>query len=384
MAFDLAARVRPGLLDIAPYVPGKPIEQVTRELGLTEVLKFASNENPLGPSLRAVEAIRRVAGEVHRYADAGAVRLRAAIAERIGVTPEHVVATAGSNEMINIAVQVFVGPGDEVIVHHPSFLMYPIAVVSFGGGVVRAEGQDLATDVDAMLAAVTPRTRLVFLANPNNPTGDLVRRREYERLVDRLPPEVVLVVDEAYHEYVEDPEYPNGIRTMLERPDRAIIVLRTFSKAHALAALRVGYGVMRPDIANVVHRIRQPFNVSAVAQEAALASLNDEEQIARARECNRRGRAQLVPGLRALGVEPREGHGNFVLARFPMEVGPLCQALERRGLIVRPLKGWGVGPEYSRITIGTEAENRRLLAALAELLAPVTGGAARQQSTPAS
>ena len=364
----LTSLVRPELLDIAPYVPGRTFEALKREYALDQILKFASNENPLGPSPRAVEAIRRAATQVHRYADAGAVRLREVLAEQLAVTPAHIVPTCGSNEMILLATQAFLRPGDEVVIHHPSFLMYPIAVREAGGTPVFVKGEDHGIDLDAMIAAITPRTRMIFLCSPNNPTGDIVREPEFDRFLARIPDDVCVILDEAYHEFVLDPAYPRAIARIDALAHRPILVLRTFSKAHALASLRIGYGVMRPELAAVFERTRQPFNANGLAQEAAIASLEDETQVTRSVAANRNAMGPLVDGLRALGVHVRESHGNFLFCRFPVECPALCKALERQGLIVRPLTAFGVDAFYSRITVGLPAENDRLLEALRVLL----------------
>ena len=368
MTRPLTSLVRPELLEIAPYVPGRSLEALRREYALDEILKFASNENPLGPSARAIEAVRAAATHMHRYADAGAVRLREELAARLRVTPAHIVPTCGSNEMILLATQAFLRPGDEAVIHHPSFLMYPIAVRAAGGIPVLVKGEDWGIDLEGMLAAITPRTRMVFLCSPNNPTGDIVREREFDAFLARVPDDVCVILDEAYHEYAQGPGYPDAVARVDALPHRALIVLRTFSKAHALASLRIGYGVMRPELASVFERIRQPFNANGMAQEAAVASLQDEEQVIRSVAANRDAMGPLAEGLRALGVHVRESFGNFLFCRFPVECPQLCKALEVQGLIMRPLTAFGVDPHYSRITVGLPAENARLLEALRALL----------------
>lgn len=374
MTRPLLDLVRPELLEIAAYLPGKPIEELQRELGIREIIKFASNENALGPSPRAIAAAKAAAEHMHRYADAGSARLREALAERLGVTPAHVLPGCGSNELILLACQAFLRPGEEAVMHHPSFLMYPIAVRAFGGRAVQVEGVDHGIDLEAMLAAITPRTRLVFLCSPNNPTGDIIRADALDRFIERLPADVALILDEAYHEFAEDPAYPNGIERVLRHPERVIFVLRTFSKAHALASLRIGYGVMDPAIASVFDRIRQPFDVNGIAQAAALASLEDPEQVPRTLAMNRAGMLQLTRGLSALGVHVRPSHGNFLFCRFPIDMRGLCRELEKSGLLVRPLMAFGLDEYHSRITVGLESENERLLSVLRQLL-PATARA---------
>ncbi len=364
MSRPLTQLVRPELLGIAAYVPGKPIETLLRETGVSEVLKYASNENPLGPSPRAIDAAREAAANLHRYADAGSVALREAIAAHLGLAPAQVLPTCGSNEMILLACQAFLRPDDEVVVHDPSFLMYDIAVRSFGGRMVKARRADLGIHLSAVAEAVGPRTRMVIVCNPNNPTGDIVPFEAVARFVEALPPDVLVVMDEAYCEFVEDPAYGTAIPLLAKHPDRPILVLRTFSKAHALASLRVGYGVSHPELISVFDRIRQPFNVNGIAQAAALASLGDPEQVRRSVALVREQRAFLDPALRELGADVRPGHGNFVFCRFPLDMRPVCAALEKHGLIVRPLQPFGLTPDYVRITYGTAEENRRLIEAL--------------------
>jgi len=368
MTRPLTDLVRPELLGIPVYLPGKPIEQLQRELGVREVIKFASNENALGPSPRAIAAAKAATEHMHHYADAGCVRLREALASRLGVTRAHVLPSCGSNELILLACQAFLQPGDEAVMHHPSFLMYPIAVRAFGGRAVQVEGPDHGIDLEAMLAAVTPRTKLVFLCSPNNPTGDVITARQLDDFIDRLPLDVTLVLDEAYHEFARDPDHPNGVERVLRHPERAILVLRTFSKAHALASLRVGYGVMDPAITGVFDRIRQPFDVNGIAQAAAIASLEDPEQVPRTLAMTSSGMQQLTQGLTALGVRVRPSHGNFLFCRFPVDMRQACAELEKSGLLVRPLLAFGLDEYHSRITVGLASENERLLAALRQLL----------------
>jgi histidinol-phosphate aminotransferase len=369
--------VRPDLMGIAPYVPGKPIETMLRETGVREILKFASNENPLGPSPRAIAAARDAAENLHRYADAGAVALREALASRLAVSAAQVIPTCGSNELILLACQAVLRPGDEVVMHDPSFLMYPIAVQSFGGRSVRVRRDDLGIHLDAMLEAVSERTRMVIVCSPNNPTGDIVAFDALAAFVAALPPHVLVAVDEAYYEFVDDPSYGTAIPLLARHPDRAIVVMRTFSKVHALASLRVGYGVTHPELVSVFDRIRQPFNVNGVAQAAALASLDDPEQVRRSVALVREQRDPLDTGLRELGADVRRGHGNFVFCRFPMDMRPVCSALEKHGIVLRPLQPFGLTPDYVRITYGTAEENRRLLAGLRDVLAALPAASGR-------
>lgn len=374
MSRPLTELVRPELLEIAAYVPGKPVETLLRETGVRDVLKFASNENPLGPSPRAIEAVRAASENLHRYADAGAVALREALAAKLGVTPAHVLPTCGSNEMILLACQALLRPGDDVVVHDPSFLMYPIAVRSFGGRTVKVRREDLGIDLDGVRRAIGERTRMVIVCSPNNPTGDIVPFEALSAFVESVPPNVLVAVDEAYFEFVDDPAYGTAVPLVLRHPDRPILVMRTFSKAYALASLRVGYGVAAPELISVFDRIRQPFNLNGVAQAAALASLGDPEQVRRSVQHVREQRGPLDVGLRDLGAEVRSGHGNFVFCRFGFDMRPVCAELEKQGIVLRPLGPFGLTPDYVRVTYGTAEENAKLLVALREVL-PAAAGA---------
>jgi histidinol-phosphate aminotransferase len=355
--------------ELAPYEPGKPVEELERELGISGAIKMASNENPLGPSPLGLEAARAALADANRYPDGGAFRLRGALSERLGVPPDHLIMGAGSNEIIDMLVRTFCRPGeDEVVTHRYSFMMYKVACQAHGVTLREAEvAADLSCDVDALLAAVTPRTRLVFLPNPNNPTGSYVPRAAFERLVERLSPRVLFVVDQAYFEYAEGREdYPDAER--YRGPDRPLIVtLRTFSKAYGLAALRVGYGIAHPRVVGYLNRVRMPFNVATVAQEAARAALGDSEHVARSLRVNAEGMAQLHAGLAELPVRVYPSLGNFLLVDLGREAGPMYDALLRRGLIVRPMRGLGLA-HHVRVSVGTRAENERFLRALGEVL----------------
>lgn len=374
MSFDPLALVRPEVRTLRPYVPGRPLEELERELGIAHAIKLASNENPLGPSPRVIEAIGSALTGAHRYPDGGAFYLKRGIAAALGVAPEQLAIGSGSNELIELLVHLFVAPGDEVVVSHPTFLMYGISVRLLGGTLVAVPGRGMEHDLDAMAAAVGPRTRMVIVCNPNNPTGALVSAGAWRRFLDRVPERVVVVSDEAYHEYVEDPTYPCTLDD-LARP-RPLVILRTFSKIHSLAGLRVGYAVARPEVAGLFDRVRLPFNVSSLAQVAALAALGDADHVARSRALAREGKAFLARELGALGVTPYPSHANFILVDLGRDSRPVCAALERSGVILRDLGSFGMAPPFARITVGTEAENRRLVAALAEVLRTRAAGVA--------
>ena len=359
---SLAKRVKSYIAALSPYVPGKPVEELERELGIAEAVKLASNENPLGPSPRAVAAMREAAGGVNRYPDGSAYRLRARLAERLDVAPEQLVFGTGSSEILELLAKAFLGPGDQALCAWPSFAMYPIVFQGMGAEWVQVPlDAGFVHDLPAMAAAVTDRTRVVVVCNPNNPTGTSVGRAELEAFADGLPDDVVLVIDEAYGEYARRPDFPDGLALLARRP--ATVVLRTFSKIYGLAGARVGYGVMGTELAGYLERARHPFNLTSLAEAGALAALDDVEHVERSLAVNREGEAYLREALGALGIEVTPSEANFVLARIGAGV---FEPLLRQGVIVRPMAGFGL-PEHVRISIGTPEENRRLVAALGEL-----------------
>jgi len=356
-------RGREVLRQIRPYVPGKPIAEVRRELGLDSIIKLASNENPLGPSPRAAEAAARAIAETNRYPDPGGWALRAAIAARNGVAMEEVVLGNGSVEIVEQITEAFLDPGDEAVVGNPAFFKYDIAVRIMGGRVVDVPLLDWTHDLDEMSAAVTPRTRVIFLPNPNNPTGTMVGADAVDRFLSRLPDGVVMVLDEAYYEYIVRDDYPDTIRYV--REGRDVIVLRTFSKAHGLAGLRIGYGMAKGELTAALNVVRETFNTNAVAQAAALAALEDEAHVVRSRECNERGMKVLTEGLEARGFAFVPSVANFILADFGVDIAPVFQGLLERGIIIRPMTPYGL-PTMARVTVGRVGENEAFLAALDE------------------
>jgi histidinol-phosphate aminotransferase len=356
---SLEAIVKRHIAELTPYQPGKPIEEVERELGIAGAIKLASNENPLGPSPRALEALRAALGRVHRYPDGACHDLRAKLAERLGVATRQLVFGCGCDEILELLAKTLVGPGDEVAFAWPSFAMYPIVVQGMGGTAVRVP-LDAAWvhDLPALLAAVTGRTRMVIVCNPNNPTGTSVGREAFDRFAAALPRDVVLAVDEAYVEFTRRPDPPDTLAWIARRP--GTISLRTFSKLYGLAGLRIGYGVGDPELVSYLERARHPFNVNLLAEAAALAALDDKEHVEATLRVNAAGAEYLTRELRALGVEVWPTDTNFVLARAGTDVH---ERLLRRGVIVRPLGGFGLA-DCVRITIGLPEENERLNAAL--------------------
>jgi len=353
------------ILGIAPYEPGKPIEELERELGIHDAIKLASNENPLPPSERVQKAIIGALASLNRYPDGGGFYLRQALAKKHGVTPEHIMLGNGSNELIELLVHAFVRPGDEAVVPHPSFVVYPMSVQAAGGIRVVVMLKDHRLDLEGMARAITPLTKLVFIANPNNPTATMVTADEVERFMARIPERTIVVFDEAYIEFAQGPDFPDSLAYM--KQGRKVAVLRTFSKAASLAGLRAGYGVADPDAIALLNRIRPPFNVNSLAQAAALAALDDESHVL---ECVRlidAGRHFLYDEFKALGIKYVPSRANFILVDVGRSAAEIYQKLLREGVIVRPMTSFGMETAL-RITIGTPQENRRLVTALRAVL----------------
>ena len=360
----LESLVKPSVLTQPVYEPGKPIEYVARELGLDPagIIKLASNENPHGPSPRAVVAAQRAIEQGELYPDGGCFALRQKLAATHGLGADQFVIGNGSNEILELLGHVFIGPGDEVVMGAPAFVVYKIVALLFGGKPVEVPLVNFRHDLDAISRAITARTKLVFVATPNNPTGTANPEAELVAFVRALPEHVVCVVDEAYAEYVENPP---DLRPLV-REGRKIIGLRTFSKIHGLASLRIGFGYASPELIALLNRVRQPFNVNAIAQAAALAALDDREFTERCARDNRAGLAQLERGLGGLGLEFVPSVANFMLAKVG-DGARVFDALQRRGIIVRPLQPYKL-PEWIRITVGTAAQNEKLLTELKAVL----------------
>ena len=361
------ALFRPALGTVVPYEPGKPIEEVQRELGLERVVKLASNEGQFGPFPAALEAIERGAGELNRYPDSGAYRLRTALAERHGVPPESVSLAAGADGVIMYLSLATLDPGDEVVCGWPSFPSYVLDAVKMGARPVQVPLADHRYHPEALLAAVTLRTKLVYLCNPNNPTGTTIPRPEMDAYFERVPEHVLTVLDEAYFEYVEEPAYPDGIAEYL-KAGRRVLVLRTFSKIYGLAGLRVGYGVGPADVVQAIGKVRNAFDINQTAQDAALASLGDEAELARRRRVTAEGRAQLERALRLLELPyARPPAANFLYVETGADSSALFERLLQEGAIVRPLGPFGA-PGAIRVTVGTKEENDFFTAALGRVL----------------
>jgi len=363
---DYAALAPEYVRSIAPYVPGKPISEVARELGMPEasIVKLASNENPRAPSARVREAVVRALDELTRYPDGNGFELKAALSRRLGVAPEQIVIGNGSNDVLEMVAQGFLRPGDHAVYAEHAFAVYPLATQARGARGIVVPARDFGHDLEAMRGAITPQTRVIFVANPNNPTGTWLPPDAVRAFVAAVPENVLVVLDEAYNEYRPPEDRAHSIDWVARHPN--LIVSRTFSKAFGLAALRVGFGIMDRSVAGVLNRVRQPFNVNALAQAAAVAALDDDAFVAESYALNRQGLDQLCRGLDALGVEYIPSRANFVCARVG-DADAVFQALLRQGVIVRPVAGYGL-PEHLRVSVGLAGENEKFLAALRRAL----------------
>jgi len=353
------------ILGIAPYEPGKPVEELERELGISDAIKLASNENPLPPSERVQRAITAALGHLNRYPDGSGFYLREALGRRHGLTPDHMILGNGSNELIELLVRAFLKPGDEAVIPHPSFVVYPMIVQAVGGIRVVVTLRDQRLDLEAMARAITPTTKMVFIANPNNPTATIVTAEEVETFMARVPDRVIVVFDEAYFEFAQGPDFPDALGYL--RQGRKVAVLRTFSKAASLAGLRVGYGIADPDCVSLLNRIRAPFNVNSLAQAAALAAIEDDAHILECRGMIEAGRHFLYDEFASLGVKYTPSRANFILVDVGRNAGDIYQRLLKEGVIVRPMTSFGMESAL-RISIGTPEENRRLMKAMRKVL----------------
>lgn len=351
---------------ISPYQPGKPIAELAREMGLAaqDIIKLASNENPLGMSPRGRQAMLDAADEVARYPDGGGFALKAALSRRHGVQINQIVLGNGSNDVLDMAARAFLARGNSAVYAQHAFAVYPIATLSVGARGIEVPAREYGHDLDAMRAAIAPDTRVVFIANPNNPTGTFVAGALLGRFLEAVPQDVLVVLDEAYNEYLEPPLQYDSVAWLARFPN--LVVTRTFSKIYGLAGLRVGYALAHAEIADLMNRVRQPFNVGSLALAAAEAALDDEEFIRQSYELNRFGMRQIVNGFNLLGLEQIPSCGNFVTFRVGDAAG-VNQRLLRQGVIVRPIAGYGM-PEHLRVSIGREDENARFLAALEQAI----------------
>ena len=353
---------KPSINTIQPYQGGKPIEEVRRELGITtDIIKLASNENPLGPSPLAIQAISERATQVHLYPDGNAYYLKADLAADLGISAEHLILGNGSNDVLQLVAEAYVAPEDEVIYADGAFVVYSLVTKLCSATAVVVPMVKHTHDLLAMAAAITSKTKVIFVANPNNPTGTMVTAAETAAFMERVPDDVLVVFDEAYYEYVERSDYPQMLPYVLE--GRNFIITRTFSKIYGLAGLRIGYGIAPPPLIETLNRVRQPFNCSLVGQAAARAALKDTAHVTRSREQNAIGKAFLYDAFDGMGLRYVESEGNFILLHLDQSGTDIADGLLKEGVIVRPIAGYGY-PNAVRVTIGTEEENKKFIAAL--------------------
>lgn len=350
------------LAGVKTYVPGKPLEELKREYGIKDAVKMASNENALGPSPKAVKAVQKALSNLHRYPEGGCHYLRQKLARRLGVAEGELVFGNGSDELLVFAVRAFAGQGDEVVIANPTFLIYEIASAVEGAAVIRVPMKNFRYDLDAMRAKITPRTKLIFIANPDNPVGTYISAKALENFLRFVPKQVIVVLDEAYYDFARiKKDYPESLKLLKEYKN--LIVTRTFSKAYGLAGLRVGYSVSHPDIAAALNKVREPFNVNSLAQAAAVAALDDVSFLKKTVKTVNDGRAFLTKELKKMRFEPVDTVTNFILFDMKQDAQGIYEALLRQGVIVRPMNGWGL-KTFLRVTIGTAKDNKRFLKAL--------------------
>ena len=350
------------VLGLQPYVPGKPLEELERELGIANSIKLASNENPLGPSPKALEALKNSFSDINRYPDGAGYYLRKVLAEELSVREDELILGNGSNELLDIATRTFMQDGDEAVMAVPSFVVYAMAVQGVGGRSLQVPLKDYTLDLKAMADALTPRTKMVFIANPNNPTGTINRKDEFDELMEKVPDNILVVLDEAYYEYVSSPDYADSMQYL--HTEKNVLILRTFSKIYGLAGLRIGYGIAKKEILDDMNRLREPFNTNAIAQRAALAALKDPEHVSHSRNINEAGKTYLYSELDSLGVKYVPTEANFLY--LPVEKATaVYESLLKMGVIIRPM-----GPQAIRVTIGLPEENRRFIEAFKTVVGP--------------
>ncbi len=362
---DFVALAAEGVRALSPYKPGKPMEELERELGLSDIVKLASNESPLGPGPAALAAVAECAKGLARYPDGNGFALKQALAAHHGVRPECLTLGNGSNDVLELITRGFVTADNEVVFSQHAFAVYPLVTQAVGAKAVVTPAKNFAHNLEAMSAAVGEKTKVVFIANPNNPTGTWLSARAVASFLASVPESVLVVVDEAYFEYVDKPEYETFIPRIGDH--RNLIVTRTFSKAYGLAGLRAGYSVSDPQVADVLNRVRQPFNVNAVAMAAAEAALGDRAHLQQSVEVNRKGMKKLTRAFDEMGIEHIPSAGNFIAARMPRPGSEIFSALLKKGVIVRPVAEYQM-PDFIRVTVGTEEENQRFIEALKSVL----------------
>jgi len=343
------------VLGIQPYVPGKPIEELERELGITNSIKLASNENPVGPSPKALEAIKASFSDINRYPDGAGYYLKKVLAEKLSVSEDELILGNGSNELLDIVAKTYMQDGDEAVMAVPSFVVYSMAVQGVGGKSIQVPLKNYTHDLGAMSGAITPKTKIIFIANPNNPTGTINRRDEFERMMEKVPDHIIVVLDEAYYEYVTAADYADSMKYL--HSEKNVLILRTFSKIYGLAGLRIGYGIAKKEILDNMNRLREPFNTNTVAQMAALAALDDSEHVSHSRNVNETGKKYLYSGLDSLGAAYVPTEANFIYMPVQNAMA-VYNGLLKKGVIIRPM-----GPQAIRVTIGLPEENKRFIEA---------------------
>ena len=362
---SLSDRARPVLGEITPYEPGKPISEVQREYGLSDVIKLASNENPLGPSPKALEAVRNSLNDLNLYPDGGGFYLKQELSERFGITPDMIVLGNGSAELVELVTEAFVGEGDEAVIGSQAFFKYRIAVQIMNGKIAWAAMPNLEQDAGEILLRICKRTKVFFVANPNNPTGALMDRGQVDWLMERMPEKVIGVFDEAYYDYRDPERYPDMLKYVRQGMD--VIILRTFSKSYGLAGLRIGYAITTPRIAQAMNTVREAFNVNSLALTAAQAALSDEDFLDKSVRMNSEGKNLFYRELDRIGLEYVRSEANFVLIKVPVPGRELFAQMLKRGVIIRPVDGYGL-PDYVRVSIGLPDQNVRFFSELESVL----------------
>lgn len=355
---------REEISNLKPYEAGRPIDEVKRELGLEEVAKLASNENPWGPSPKAIEALKKGLAGVNRYPDGGCFHLRRLLSKRLDISEEGIIFGNGSDEIIEIIAKTYLGKEDEVVISEWAFVRFEMAANLMGAKILNVKMKNFTHDLEAMVNAITPKTKLIFIANPNNPTGTMNTKEEFDLFMDRVPPNVMVVVDEAYYEYIDSKDYPETLPKVKEGRD--IIILRTFSKIYGLAGIRIGYGISRPQIIQEMERVRAPFNVNSLAQIAAASALEDEEWVARCRRLNGDGKRYLYRELDRLGINYIPSSTNFILIDTGEDDRSVFERLLKEGVITRPMGGYGL-KGFIRVSVGRPNENELFIRAFEKI-----------------
>lgn len=365
MSCDYLGLANPGVQALQPYQAGKPTDELERELGIRDIIKLASNENPLGPSPKVVDAIQGALSDLTRYPDSNGYQLKQTLSDYFGISSDRLTLGNGSNDLLELIARTFLNDKNEAIFSEYAFIVYPLVTRATGAQGIVVPAKHYGHDLQAIAAALTDRTRVIFLANPNNPTGTCFSADAFAAFMQQIPSSVIVVLDEAYTEFAEHSQIPNGLKILADYPN--LIVTRTFSKAYGLAALRIGFAAANPDITNLLNRVRQPFNVSSLGQLAAIAALNDEHYLQKTVMLNSQGYAQLTQGLDNLNLSYIPSAANFITLNCKTDAQPIYTALLHQGVIVRPLAVYGL-PDHLRVSIGTQSENHQFLAALEKVM----------------